>query len=1067
MLLSLTVNDPVGVSTDPAGDIFISYDSSNSSAGQRETIEEEPSGGGAPQVLYSHSGGAAHPGALVTLGATDSLPNLPSGDVLELQPNGDLFAVSPATSTGSAYDFLQHDSTDSSNVFDTQTSSYANLDNTISLSSATFGDLDASGNNLLVAGQSSGWDFVMRVSYTANGSGGVNESLKTLVAAPASDGLTQPGGVAVNGQQSALAILPTAAGSDVPVAFNLFFDQGQTPAPEVLTLGLPSQPTIQSFGASAASDGSFVVAAATSSLLNGSPGYVTISADLSRYSAEITATDSSTNLPYVPYDVAVIPTASGGGLAATDPTDNYVLAGTSNYNPPSTGYSPAQIKHAYGVDQITFTTPAGTTIAGDGSGQTIALVEEGYDPTIESDLTVYSTEYGLPLPGHGFTFTQLSQTGMNTFGPITPGNLPPVYATSAIETALDVETAHAIAPGANILVVETNSQYPGGLDAAESYAASQPGVSAVSISYGNPEFIVNENGTDDEAETNHDKVYQVQHVTFVAASGDEGDTPDYHNNADTTISVGYPSASPDVVTVGGTNLPLDAAGDYPGTTGPNAEVGWETGPHTGAGGGLSTVEPEPSWQQGVVPSSLDSQDARAVPDVAWDAAGATGLNVFSATFGGKDTTGGWVLGDGTSVAAPEWAALIAIVNQGRVLEGGLPLTGYDQTLPGLYSVYSLHPSDFHDIVSVVNPNTASLQAAPGYDFVTGLGTPVANLLVPDLVAYDLASKLVVTTLPAATVTAGSEFQLSVTIEDTYGNPVADDGASVTVSLGQSPGGSSLGGTANVSAVGGVVTFSNLTLNKAGAVTLNLASGSLTPATSGTITVSAAAANHLVIATQPPGTVNPGTPFGLRALAEDPYGNVNPTFSGLVNVALFANPGGATLNGAPGTMAQSGVAIFSGLSLARPGTGYILQVSSGGLTPATTNAFNVPMPPTLKLVKFTVIPTISVTFQFSTAMNPATAGLGSNYQAYALSTKIVKRKRLTIAIPVPIKAVYSQSRNSITLTVVGKNPFTALGGQIKILASSPKTGVSSASGVLLNPTYTLITIRPQGVGIILG
>ena len=337
--------------------------------------------------------------------------------------------------------------------------------------------------------------------------------------------------------------------------------------------------------------------------------------------------------------------------------------------------------------------------------------------------------------------------------------------------------------------------------------------------------------------------------------------------------------------------------------------------------------------------------------------------------------------------------------------------------------------------------------------------------MPDLVAYDLASKLVVTTQPAANVTAGGQFQLSATVEDAYGNPVTDSSAGVIVSLGESPGGSNLGGTLTVSAVNGVATFLGLTLNKAGTVTLNLSSGSLTPATSGTIAVSAAAANHLVIATQPPGTVSPGTAFGIRAFAEDPYGNIALMYSNRVNVALANNPGGGALKGTLATTAQSGVATFSGLSLANPGNGYKLLVLSGSLMPATTNAFNVPAAPTLKLAKFTEFPAISVTFQFSTAMNPATAGLGSNYQVFALTTKIVNCKRLTIATSIPIKAVYSQLRNSITLTVIGKNPFTALGGQIKILASSPKTGVSSASGVLLNPKYALITIRPKGIGVI--
>ena len=108
--------------------------------------------------------------------------------------------------------------------------------------------------------------------------------------------------------------------------------------------------------------------------------------------------------------------------------------------------------------------------------------------------------------------------------------------------------------------------------------------------------------------------------------------------------------------------------------------------------------------------------------MAWDAAAATGLNVYTSTFGGKANQNGWVLGDGTSVAAPEWAALIAIVNQGRVLEGGAPLTGYNQTLPGLYSLtqrifmtsfpLSIHPAQACQLRPAMTSSPAGVRRSP-------------------------------------------------------------------------------------------------------------------------------------------------------------------------------------------------------------------------------------------------------------------------------------------------------------------------------------------------------------------
>ena len=141
---------------------------------------------------------------------------------------------------------------------------------------------------------------------------------------------------------------------------------------------------------------------------------------------------------------------------------------------------------------------------------------------------------------------------------------------------------------------------------------------------------------------------------------------------------------------------------------------------------------------------------------------------------------GWLGDAGTSAASPIWAGLIAIADQGRALAGGTPLTGYTQTLPALYSLPS---ADFHDIIYGNN----GYSAGPGYDLVTGRGTPVANLLVPALANYELASTITVANPLPTSVVAGQSFGFSVQVADSQGNPV--NSGTVTVSLTVDPGGS--------------------------------------------------------------------------------------------------------------------------------------------------------------------------------------------------------------------------------------------------------------------------------------
>jgi hypothetical protein len=352
-------------------------------------------------------------------------------------------------------------------------------------------------------------------------------------------------------------------------------------------------------------------------------------------------------------------------------------------------YSPAQIAHAYGFDLVNF---ANGTIKGDGTGQTIAIVDPFDDPTIASDLQHFDQTFGLPDPP--------------SFQKLTPQGLPARNTSWDLEIALDVEWAHAIAPKANIDLVEALNSTTTSLYAADVFAAGQPGVSVVSNSWGGNEYF---------SETADDKNFVHAGVSFVFASGDSGAPPE------------YPAASPNVLAVGGTTLRLDGSGNYLG------ETGWGHGSFSfffgGSGGGISQVEPKPAFQINVTQSATH----RTNPDVAFDADPNTGVFVFDTNNGGFLQVGG------TSIGAPSWSGLIAIVNQGRAVKGTSSLNGGDL----LNQIYKVSANDFHDITSGNN----GFPAGPGYDLVTGRGSPKANLLVPDLVATVAGS-------PAPTPTPG-------------------------------------------------------------------------------------------------------------------------------------------------------------------------------------------------------------------------------------------------------------------------------------------------------------------------
>jgi subtilase family serine protease len=353
-------------------------------------------------------------------------------------------------------------------------------------------------------------------------------------------------------------------------------------------------------------------------------------------------------------------------------------------------YSPAQIRQAYGFDQLT----------ANGSGQIIAIVDAYGSSTIQSDLDTFCAQFGI---------------AGTTVAIYNPQNSRRSNTGWAEETSLDVEWAHAIAPKATIaLVIAKSSSFSDLLNAVD-YAVNTVGANVVSMSWG---------GSESSGETSYDSHFNHPGVTFVASAGDSGEGAE------------YPAASPYVVSVGGTSLILD------GNNARSSETAW-----SGSGGGISGYELAPSWQ-----SAWSRLSYRGVPDVSYVADPNTGVEVVY--------NGGLYVFGGTSVGAPQWAALVALSKAS--------LSSADAAL---YSVAgtpnTIDSSYFYDITSGNNGPDADDYAIPGYDLATGLGSPAAAGVVPALAGWSPAPPspdFTVGVSPASqSVNQGSEASYTVTV----------------------------------------------------------------------------------------------------------------------------------------------------------------------------------------------------------------------------------------------------------------------------------------------------------------
>ena len=384
---------------------------------------------------------------------------------------------------------------------------------------------------------------------------------------------------------------------------------------------------------------------------------------------------------------AIFSTASAGspldGRTAHPPIHIRHQATTS-----PTGYSPAQIRHAYGFDSLTAT----------GSGQIIGIVDAFDDPTAASDLSTFISKFNLPtmngLPGQ--PSCTVSAGPHPCFQKVYASGKPRTDAGWALEISLDVQWAHAIAPGADILLVEAKTNSFANLLSAVDKAVNS-GAKVVSMSWGGSEF---------SSEGSYDGHFNKSGVTFTASSGDSG------------TGVIYPSVSPYVIGVGGTTLNLDSSYDV------TSETAW-----SGSGGGISAYEAEPGYQSGYPIPSTGSK--RGVPDVSYNADPSTGVSIYDSTKYQRQS--GWYQVGGTSAGAPQWAALIALANEGRsssLSSNNLSSSPEYNAAKAAYSTY------YRDITSGKNGKCGSTcTATTGYDFVTGLGSPLAASLVPYLKSH--------------------------------------------------------------------------------------------------------------------------------------------------------------------------------------------------------------------------------------------------------------------------------------------------------------------------------------------
>jgi len=456
--------------------------------------------------------------------------------------------------------------------------------------------------------------------------------------------------------------------------------------------------------------------------------------------------------------VALVPAAAGAARAGSIASPSLVLgpkatpvaATTTSYGlfscqvgQDTSGavcYDPYQMRHAYSIDKLI---AAGYT----GSGKTIVIVDSFQSPNIVEELNTFDAQWDLPgLNGLGGAHNP----ALGTFKEIAPGGLTAFDSTNADmigwaeEISLDVQWAHAIAPGANIVLDLARSDRDADILAATKYAVDHHLGDIISQSFGE-----NESCVDPAILTGEHQVFAaatLKGMTIFASTGDEGAAQETCDGNSWVKAASSPAGDPLVTAVGGTEL---HAADYclvslgcnprahpaPGTY--QGEIAWNEdwpGYNISTGGGYSMLYREPSYQQSAI-----SGKQRGVPDISYSAAVLHGVLTYLDIPG--DATG-WYLFGGTSAGSPQWSAITAIADQKAHHDLGF----INSALYEIGGSTKTYAAALHDVTSGnnsvveldVNNNPVSVhgfKAGKGWDATTGLGSPTTDQLVSYLIKY--------------------------------------------------------------------------------------------------------------------------------------------------------------------------------------------------------------------------------------------------------------------------------------------------------------------------------------------
>jgi subtilase family serine protease len=406
----------------------------------------------------------------------------------------------------------------------------------------------------------------------------------------------------------------------------------------------------------------------------------------------------------------------------------------------STGacYDPYQMRRAYQIDTL-------INAGYDGTGHTIVIVDAFQNPNLVAQVAFFDGFYGLPA----ISLTQYAPDGLT---PFVPGD--PNMTGWAEEISLDVEWAHAIAPGAKIVLVLAKSNMDADILSALKYAVDNNLGDVISMSFGE-----NESCVDPDILSGYHDVFAAatqKNITLFASSADQGAALQTCDGNSWVKAVSSPASDPLVTGVGGTELRaagycLTSLGCNANTNPPfgtwQSEIVWNEGLPFGdfgnvfglgtlsTGGGFSVLFDEPPYQQGTIHGGKQ----RAVPDVAYNGAVLHGVLTYLAIPGVP--TGFYRFG-GTSAGSPQWAAIAAIANQ----KAGARLGFLNSAIYQIGKVNKAYAASFHDITDGTNsavefdslnhPVTViGFDAGTGWDATTGTGSPISTSLVDNLIKY--------------------------------------------------------------------------------------------------------------------------------------------------------------------------------------------------------------------------------------------------------------------------------------------------------------------------------------------